>query len=75
MEMNLGIATVQINAMRLIFSEKTFADKDEDLTVTCAIFSKSRRFEDIKYDTERGCCNKVRKSAESAKLAKSAKSA
>ena len=24
---------------------------------TCAIFSKSRRFEDIKYDAERGCCD------------------
>ena len=29
---------------------------------TCAIFSKSRHFEDIKFDTERGCSVKVRKS-------------
>ena len=26
------------------------------LNSTCAIFSKSRRFEDIKYDTVTGCC-------------------
>ena len=54
---------------------------------TCTIFSKSRRFEDIKYDNEWQCCDKVRKSesqqhfrissisapAESAESAKSAK--
>ena len=38
---------------------------------TCAIFLKSRHFEDIKYDSDRRCCDKVGKS-ESQNVRKSA---
>ena len=54
----------------MLLQTKTKTEKD----TTCAMFSKGRRFEDIKYDTEREFCNKVRKSAESANSAESAQS-
>jgi len=51
-------------------SENTFADKDKDRKRSN--ISKSRPFEDIKYDTKRGHCDKVSSISASAESAKSA---
>ena len=41
---------------------KTKTNTETEKDPTCAIFWKSRHFEDIKYDTERESCSKIGKS-------------
>ena len=53
----------EISFQKILLQAKTKAKTKTEKDPTCAIFSKSRCFEDIKYDTE---IEKVRKSAPSA---------
>ena len=45
--------------LQITTKTKTNTNKKTAKYPTCAIFSESRRFEDIRYDTERRCCDKV----------------
>ena len=54
---------MDLSFQKILLKIKTKTKTEKEPTY--AIFSKSGSFEDIKYDTEKGCCGKVRKSAAS----------
>ena len=68
MENHLDIVTVQNQWNKSFLFRNYFCRQRQRLKKKNqhVLYFRSRRFEDIKYDTERGCCDKVRKSAASA---------